>query len=162
MQGGEITRKRVHMIDPSGAVVFWDYQIGTFSGAYQDQNVGLYAGHITSVAALEAALGVTLSAETGAALQEDMLKAPFLGNRLYCTKLQFMDLFQPASLEAIYTAAKTYVAVQIELDRVNRAPNDRIELSDPRTLAGLLRMEATGLVPPGDALRISKGLPWQQ
>lgn len=149
------------MLDPSGAEVFWDYQIGTFTGIHGPFKVGVYGGQILTVAALEAALGVDLSAATGAQLQEDMMARPFTGGKQHVSKLQFMDLFRPADLEKIYTAAKSVVAVQIELDRVNRAPHDQIELSDPRTMAGLQKMEASGLITAGDAERISKGTPWQ-
>lgn len=150
------------MKDPkSGAEVSWDYSIGTFTGALGDVRVGLSSGDIVTVAALETALGVTLSASVGAALQEQMMAAPYLGNRRYVSKLQFMDLFRPVELEKIYDAAKVSSSVQIELDRVTRAPKDEIELTDPRTLAGLQKMEAAGLITLGDADRISKGIPWQ-
>lgn len=149
------------MLDPSGAEVFWDHQIGTFTGILGALRVGLYGGHLLTVAALETALGVSLSAASGAALQEQLLAAPYLAQKRFVSKLQFMDLFRPESLVNIYNAAKVSVEVQIELDRVNRAPNDQIELSDPRTFGGLQRMELGGLIPAGDALRISKGLPWQ-
>jgi hypothetical protein len=49
--------------------------------------------------------------------------------------------------------------VQIQLDRVNRAPDDRIELTDPRVMTGLIQMEALGLLTAGDADRIQKGIP---
>jgi hypothetical protein len=148
------------MLDQSGAEVFWDHQVGTFTGIYGAIKVGLAGGEILTVDALEAAIGVDLSASTGAALQEAMLAHPYLANKRFVSKLQFMDLFGPWLIN-IYTAAKSSVAVAIELDRVNRAPHDQIELTDPRTIAGLQKMEDNGLIGPGDAQRISKGLPWQ-
>jgi hypothetical protein len=158
------------MIDPSGAQVFWDYQIGTFTGILGPFKVGMYGGEILTVEALEAALGIDLSAQTGAELQEAMLAHPYLAGRKFVTKLQFMDLFKPADLTRIYLMARNTdpnyaalsVAVEIELDRVNRAPNDQIELSDPRTLAGLQAMATYGLIQEvGGPARIAKGLPWQ-
>jgi hypothetical protein len=147
--------------EPSGAEVAWDYQLGTFTGALGALRVGRFGGDIVTVGALEQRLGVALSAETGAALQQDYLAAPYLAARRYVSKLEFMDLFSPASLQAIYTAARVDVAVQIELDRVDRAADNRIELTSPRTRAGLQQMEAAHLIDAGDAERISKGIPWQ-
>ncbi len=157
------------MIDSSGAEVFWDHQVGTFTGIIGPFKVGLHAGAILSVAELEQALEVDLSAQTGAALQEAMLAIPYLSNKKFVTKLQFMDLFKPADLTRIYLMARNTdpnyaalsVAVQIELDRVNRAPHDQIELSDPRTLAGLSSMAQYGLIQEvGGPARIAKGIPW--
>jgi hypothetical protein len=158
------------MIDStSGAEVFWDHQIGTFTGILGPLKVGLSGGDILTIGALQTALGVNLSAETGAELQQNMLAHPYLGSKKFVTKLQFMDLFKPADLARIYAMARNSdpaymqlsIGVQIELDRVNRAPNDQIELSDPRTLAGLQSMQTYGLIQEvGGALRISKGIPW--
>lgn len=158
------------MIDiNSGAVVQWDYQIGTFTGQLGALRVGLFGGDIATVAELQARLGVTLSAETGAELQESYLAAPYTANKRFVSKLQFMDLFRPADLTKIYAMARNTdpaylalsVAVSIELDRVNRAPKDQIELSDPRVVAGLAKMEQYTLISAGDATRIAQGLPWQ-
>ncbi len=157
------------MVDTSGAQVFWDYQIGTFTGILGALKVGLFGGDIVTVAALQAALGVSLSAETGAQLQQDMLAHPYTASKRFVSKLQFMDLFKPSDLGRIYAMSRNTdpnytalsVAVEIELDRVNRAPNDQIELSDPRTLTGLLAMQTYGLITEvGGADRISKGLPY--
>jgi hypothetical protein len=145
-----------------GAEVFWDYQIGTFTGIRNGVKVGVSGGDILSVALLEQRLGVSLGASAGAQLQQDMLAHPYEGHKRYVSKLQFMDLFRPADLEKIYTVAKSSVAITIALDRVNRAPNDQIELTDTRTISQLTQMEAGGLISPGDADRITKGLPWQQ
>lgn len=151
------------MIDPSGAEVFWDYQLGTYTGILNGLKVGLFGGDITAVTVLEERLGIALSASTGAALQEQFSLEPYLANKLFVSKLQFMDLFLPSDLERIYTTAKTVVAVQIELDRVNRSSNDQIELTDPRTIAGLAKMEAMGLIQEvGGAARILRGESWQQ
>jgi hypothetical protein len=157
------------MHDPSGAQVFWDYQIGTFTGILGQLTVGRAGGDILTVAKLETLLGVSLSADTGARLQEDMLAHPYAGNKRFVSKLQFMDLFKPSDLARIYAMsrntnpdyAQLSIGVQIELDRVNRAPNDQIELSDARTLAGLQSMQTYGLITePGGAERISKGIPY--
>jgi hypothetical protein len=145
--------------DPSGAEVWWDQQIGTFMGQLGDLKVGNYAGEILTVSALEQALGVSLSADTGAQLGTAASASPYTANKRYVSKLQFMDLFRPGDLIKIYDAAKLSSAVQIQLDRVNRAPDDRIELTDPRVMTGLIQMEALGLLTAGDADRIQKGIP---
>lgn len=147
--------------DPSGAVVWWDHQVGTFMGQLAGLKVGNSAGEILTVVTLEQALGVTLSAATGAQLQEAYIGSPSQAAKRFVSKLQFMDLFRPTDLERIYDAAKVSSAVQIELDRVDRAPEGRIELTDPRTLAGLIKMEQAHLLTAGDAVRIQKGIPWE-
>jgi hypothetical protein len=145
----------------TGAEVQWDYQIGTFTGALGNARVGLSSGEIVTVPALETALGVTLSASVSAALQEQMEAAPYMDNKRFVSKLQFMDLFRPADLVKIYDAAKTSSAMKIALDRVDRAPNDQVELTDQRTITQLNELEAGGFIQSGDADRISKGISWQ-
>ncbi len=157
------------MIDPtSGAEVFWDHQVGTFTGILGQTKVGLFGGDILSVVALEVRLGVSLAGETGAILQEAMLANPYLGNKRYVSKLQFMDLFWGPDLTRVFKMARNAdpayldlsVAVEMELFRVTNAPDGRIELSDPRTLGGLLKMAQYGLLQePGAAARIAQGLP---
>jgi hypothetical protein len=158
------------MIDQSGAEVFWDHQIGTFTGILGGLKVGLSGGSILTVSALEAALGVVLAAQTGADLQEAMLAHPWMGNKRFVTKLQFRKLFRPNDLEKIYDVVRSSdpiykvlsIKVQIEMENVNAASEDRVDLSDPDTLSGLLKMEQYQLITAGDAQRISKGLPWAQ
>jgi hypothetical protein len=157
------------MLDPSGAQVFWDYQIGTFTGFIGQFKVGRYGGEILTVNALETSLGVILAAQTGADLQEAMLAHPWLGGKRFVTKLQFRKLFRPNDLEKIYDVVRSSdplykvlsIKVQIEMENVNAASEDRVDLSDPDTLSGLLKMEQYQLITAGDAQRIAKGLPWQ-
>lgn len=78
--------------------------------------------------------------------------APSLGQ---ISKLAYMDRFADAELAAIYGAAKASLAVEIWLEKFNLA--EFIDLSDPRTLAGLQALEANGLIGAGRALEILHG-----
>lgn len=60
------------------------------------------------------------------------------------TRLQFMELFTPAELEAIYTAAKQSVAVEVYLDKLKIAEN--VDLSNPSTIAGIDTLAAVGIL----------------
>ena len=147
--------------DASGAKVGWDYQVGTFIGEFGGVRVGKFGGDVRTIVDLEARLGVSLSQDTKVCLMELYSDNPPKTERVFVSKLQFMDLFREDDLVKIYDAAKVSSAVQIELDRVTRAPNDEIELTDVRTMKGLQNMEAAGLIRAGDADRIKKGIPWQ-
>lgn len=68
------------------------------------------------------------------------------------THLQYMSLFKPEELRAIYTAAKSIVDVEIWLDKFKMAGD--ISKDDPDTLTGLLAMEAVGLITKGRAVEI--------
>lgn len=71
------------------------------------------------------------------------------------TKLQYMGLFRDWELEAIYSAAKSVIAVEIWLDKFKMTPE--VDLDDPRTIGGLQAMEAAGLIGPGRAAEIASG-----
>lgn len=71
------------------------------------------------------------------------------------SKLAYMERFSDAELAAIYGAAKVSLAVEVWLEKFKLA--EFIDLSDPRTLAGLQALEANGLIGPGRALEILHG-----
>jgi hypothetical protein len=71
------------------------------------------------------------------------------------SKLAYMDRFADAELEGIYGAAKVSLAVEVWLEKFKLA--EFIDLSDPRTLAGLQALEANGLIGPGRSLEILHG-----
>lgn len=68
------------------------------------------------------------------------------------THLQYMSLFKPEELRAIYTTAKSIIDVEIWLDKFKMAGD--ISKDDPDTLAGLLAMESVGLIAVGRAAEI--------
>lgn len=78
--------------------------------------------------------------------------APPLGQ---ISKLAYMDRFADAELEGIYGAAKVSLAVEVWMEKFKLA--EFIDLSDPRTLAGLQALEANGLIGPGRSLEILHG-----
>ncbi len=66
--------------------------------------------------------------------------------------LAYMQRFTDAELAAIYTAAKSVVAVEVWLAKFNRA--QYIDLNDASTISGLTAMEAAGLIGAGRASQI--------
>lgn len=68
------------------------------------------------------------------------------------SRLDFMNLFTDAELEAIYSAAKTTVSVEVWLDKFKLA--DWVDLTDPRTVAGVQSLETAGLIATGRATTI--------
>ena len=78
--------------------------------------------------------------------------APPLGQ---ISKLAYMERFADAELAAIYGSAKVSLAVEVWLEKFKLA--EFIDLSDPRTLAGLQALEANGLIGAGRALEILHG-----
>lgn len=71
------------------------------------------------------------------------------------SKLAYMERFSDTELAAIYGAAKVSMAVEVWLERFKLA--EFIDLSDPRTLAGLQALESNGLIGPDRALGILHG-----
>lgn len=71
------------------------------------------------------------------------------------SKLAYMERFTDDELTAIYGAAKVSMAVAVWLEKFKLA--EFIDLSDPRTLAGLQALESNGLIGPGRALEIQNG-----
>jgi len=70
------------------------------------------------------------------------------------THLQYMNRFTDEELEAIYTAAKTVVKVEVWLAKFNAA--GPVDLDDQETIKGLQAMEAAGLLATGRAAEILK------
>jgi len=60
------------------------------------------------------------------------------------TKLEYMNRFTDSELAAIYTAAKQSIEIEIWLEKFKLATE--IDLSDPRTIAGVQALEAVGLI----------------
>lgn len=147
----------------SDAEVSWDWQVGQFLAASGGQTY-----RARTIEALEQQLGTIIGIDARAYLQEMQLANPSIVPKRTVTKLQFMNLFRPIDLHRIYKTARggdginddLSISVQIELERVNRASNDAIDLDDPDTVNGLIAMEQLGLVTAGDADRIRKGQPW--
>lgn len=154
--------------DSSGAEVGWDWQLGTFSAVNGGVVFGTFGQQYQTIEQLEAALGVRLSAESKEYLVDAKAANPYAAPRRTVTKLQFMSLFRPADLHKIYKTARggagipedLSIAVQIALDRVDRAEGNLVDLEAPETIQGLVDMEAAGLLQQNDANRIKKGLPW--
>ena len=68
------------------------------------------------------------------------------------TKLQYMNRFKDAELAAIYTSAKSVVAVEIWLEKFKLATE--INLDDDATVSGLQAMKDAGLLTVGRASEI--------
>lgn len=68
------------------------------------------------------------------------------------TVLAFRSRFTQAEKQAIYTAAKTSVDVQIWLDDL--AVATEVILDDARTMAGVQAMESVGLISAGRSAEI--------
>jgi len=74
------------------------------------------------------------------------------------SKLQYMQRFTDAELAAIYSAAKVSAAVEVWLAKFNAASVETdgtsVDLDDPRTIAGLQALEASGLIGAGRAAEV--------
>ena len=68
------------------------------------------------------------------------------------SKLDYLNRFTDNELEAIYTAAKTNVAVEIWLEKFRLA--SEISLDDPKTISGVNFLEQSGLISTGRAAEI--------
>lgn len=68
------------------------------------------------------------------------------------SRIDFLGRFTDAELEALYTAAKTVVEIEIMLDFVRAA--EFINTEDPRTISGVQALEASGLIAAGRAAEI--------
>lgn len=155
------------LTDPSGAQVWWDRDIQTFCGILAGQRVGTHAGHIVSVSELAQSLGVTLHADTCAALGEQFAAAPWAAPDRKVSKLAFRGRFtQPEKvtleLASLHDYAQAIDSPRNVLAATLRASNadlasasgDVVDLDDPRTRAGVLGLEQAGLLAAGRALEI--------
>lgn len=68
------------------------------------------------------------------------------------THLEIMSRFTTDELSAIYTAAKTTVAVEVWLDMFKLA--QEIDVTNPQTISGMNSLEAANLLAPGRAAQI--------
>lgn len=82
----------------------------------------------------------------------DPAEIPTLPPVRVVTVLQFRDRLTAEEELAITAAGMTSPAVRVWLDRLAAA--QEISLDDPRTVAGLQQMEATGLLAPGRGTEI--------
>lgn len=71
------------------------------------------------------------------------------------TRLAFMELFTPDELEAIYTAARTIVAVEVYLDKLK--VSDVIDLANNATVAGIGKLQSASLLTAERASSILAG-----
>lgn len=72
----------------------------------------------------------------------------------WVTLLAFRSEFTDAEKIAIYTAARTEIAVQVWLDDLAAVQGQMVNKSDPRIVAGVNAMEYGGLIGPGRAAEI--------
>lgn len=70
------------------------------------------------------------------------------------SKLEFMSLFTDAELAAIFSAAKTNVAMEVWVEKLKAAT--QVHLDNPATIAGVKALEAAGLLAKGRAAVILK------
>lgn len=68
------------------------------------------------------------------------------------TRLEYMNRFTDAELATIYTVAKSNVQVEVWLEKFKAATS--IDLTDPRTIAGVQALEAVGIIGAGRAAEI--------
>ena len=60
------------------------------------------------------------------------------------TRIAFMELFTSDELEAIYTAAKTIVSVEVYMDKLK--VSDMIDLTNSATVTGIGKLQTAGLL----------------
>ena len=155
------------LTDPSGATVWWDRDIQTYCGILAGQRVGTHAGHIVTVSALAQALGVTLHADTCAALGEQFAAAPWVAPDRKISKLAFRGRFSQPERVALELASTHDYAQAIDSPRnvlaatlrssnadLASASGDVVDLADERTRAGVVGLEQAGLLGSGRALEI--------
>lgn len=152
--------------DPSTAQVWWDAQLQTYCGILNGQRVGTHSGDILTVGDLQTSLGVTLHADTAAALGEQFAAAPYAPPNRHITKLAYRGRFTTAEKTAFELAAIHDYAQAIDSQRNVLAAgirawqadfqsaNGYIDLDDPRTRATTEALEAGGLIGEGRALQI--------
>lgn len=80
------------------------------------------------------------------------VNVPLPGVDMKISKVDFMDRFQEQELYAMYTVAKTNVAIEVFLKKFELA--EFVNLDDPRTQAGVMALEQFGLIGAGRAQEI--------
>lgn len=68
------------------------------------------------------------------------------------SKLEYMNKFTDEELAAIYTLAKSNIAIEIWLEKFKLAAD--INLDDPRTIVGVNALEYVGIIGAGRAQEI--------
>lgn len=67
-------------------------------------------------------------------------------------KTDFLERFTDTELATILTVAKTNVAIEVYVKRLNEAPT--VDLTAPRTVSGVQALESYGLIGAGRAAQI--------
>ncbi len=152
--------------DPSTAQVWWDAQLMTYCGILNGQRVGTHSGDILTVGDLQTRLGVTLHADTSAALGEQFAAAPYVAPNRHITKLAYRGRFLQSERTAFEMAAIHDYSEAMDSPRNLRAADvrawqadfaaakDYIDLDDPRTRTPTQALEAGRLIGEGRALQI--------
>ena len=96
---------------------------------------------IVTVAGIDYKNGVALNAPT-----------PPVAPPKIITKLAFMHLFTDAELVAIYTAAKSSVAIEVWIKKLEASTD--VTLSNQATIDGVNALEAAALIGVGRAAQI--------
>lgn len=84
--------------------------------------------------------------------------APVVPRITRLTKLDYMNRFTDAELEQLYTLESSVPAVKVWLAKFNATTPDpdgtSIDLTDPRTIAGVQALETAGIIQAGRANEI--------
>jgi hypothetical protein len=86
----------------------------------------------------------------------DPIEAVLAPSEMLISKLEYLSAFEESELATIYTIAKTNVQIEIWLEKFRLA--EFIQISDPRSQAGIRSLEASGLIQPGRANEILRKL----
>lgn len=65
------------------------------------------------------------------------------------SRLGFYERFTQAEMEAVFSAAKSNVSIEVFIEKVKAA--SQVDLTDPRTVAGVKALETGGLIGVGRA-----------
>jgi len=103
---------------------------------------------IKSDEAYALSIGATLASDGDEIYSEPLVPV----QKTVFTKLEFMNKFSPSELEAIYTAAKAVISIEVWLDKFKLA--ESVDISNPDTIAGIQALEAGGLLAEGRAVEI--------
>lgn len=118
----------------------WGYTVGDVTQEWNPESPGFVP--MTQV-----------DASMFAQLTADRLQQQDQGTRRSISKLSFFGRFSDAELSLIYTLAKQEVEVEIWLERFKITDGD-IYLDDPRTILGVQKLEAAGILAEGRAAEV--------
>ncbi len=105
---------------------------------------GLVNGVVTDMYPGKADSDVITALHATSQAQVTVLEAQHNPPATVVTRLAFMELFTPDELEAIYTAAKTVVSVEVYMDKLK--VSDMIDLTDSATATGISKLQTAGLL----------------